>query len=165
MPTALSPRKVKYALAGLFLGTTTLWFTSRFLLSTNFLPHWYGYVGNQRLLWTNVVADVVIGLSYVAISVTLLRLVRRIGPDLPYSQLFWAFGLFIVSCGVAHFTEVVTVWKPVYWLSAAVKIVTALASSCLACAALSLPVWSPNVIRKFALFTCRGMPKIFLKSN
>jgi hypothetical protein len=27
------------------------------------------------------------------------------------------------------------------------------------------PGWSPNVIRKFALFTCRGMPKIFLKSK
>jgi PAS domain S-box-containing protein len=47
---------------------------------------------------------------------------------LPYSGFFWAFGLFIVSCGVTHFLEIVTVWKPVYWLSAAAKIVTAAAS-------------------------------------
>src|SRR5262249_4117535 len=76
----------------------------------------------------NVIADLLIGLSYVAISTTLAWLVRRAGKDLPYSGFFWAFGLFIVSCGVTHFFEIVTIWKPVYWLSAAVKIVTAGAS-------------------------------------
>jgi two-component system, cell cycle sensor histidine kinase and response regulator CckA len=124
----LSPRKARFVLAALFLGAATLWFSSRALLSTNFLPHWYCYVGNQRLLWTNVISDLAIGLSYVAISATLVWLVHRAGRDLPYSQFFWAFGLFIVSCGATHFMEIVTVWKPVYWLSAAVKIITAAAS-------------------------------------
>lgn len=127
--TPLTQRKVRLALSGLFLGASTLWLGSRFLLSSNFLPHWYCYVGNQRLLWTNVIADLVIGLSYVVISATLVWLVRRAGRDLPYSQFFWAFGLFIISCGGTHFMEVLTVWKPVYWLSAAVKIVTAAASA------------------------------------
>ncbi len=54
---------------------------------------------------------------------------RRAKQDLPYSHFFWAFGLFIISCGATHFLEVVTVWKPVYWLSAAVKVVTAAASA------------------------------------
>lgn len=125
----LSQRAVRFVLSGLFLGTATLWLGSRFLLSSNFLPHWYCYVGNQRLLWTNVIADMVIGLSYVVISATLVWLVRRAGRDLPYSQFFWAFGLFIISCGGTHFMEVLTVWKPVYWLSAAVKIVTAASSA------------------------------------
>jgi PAS domain S-box-containing protein len=122
-------RKAKFALAGLFLLTAAIWFSSRTLLATNFLPHWYCYVGNQRLLWTQVITDLVIGLSYVVISVTLVWLVRRTGRDLPYPYFFWAFGLFIVSCGGTHFMEVITVWKPVYWLSAAVKIVTASASA------------------------------------
>src|SRR5262252_3229177 len=85
----LSRRKVSLVLAGLFLTAAALWFTSRPLLSSNFLPHWYCYVGNQRLLWTNVIADLVIGLSYVAISTTLIWLVRRAGRDLPYSHFFW----------------------------------------------------------------------------
>jgi PAS domain S-box-containing protein len=127
--TPLTQRKARLALSGLFLGTATLWLGSRFLLSSNFLPHWYCYVGNQRLLWTNVLADLVIGLSYVVISVTLVWLVHRARRDLPYSHFFWAFGVFIVSCGGTHFMEVLTVWKPVYWLSAAVKIVTAAASA------------------------------------
>jgi hypothetical protein len=79
LQTPLTERKVMLALSGLFLGTAILWLGSRFLLSSNFLPHWYCYVGNQRLLWTNVIADLVIGLSYVAISATLVWLVRRAG--------------------------------------------------------------------------------------
>jgi two-component system, cell cycle sensor histidine kinase and response regulator CckA len=127
--TESQARAVKAGLIALFLMTTALWFSSRTLLATNFLPHWYCYVGNARLLWTNVISDLMIGISYVVISATLAQLVRRAGRDLPYTGFFWAFGLFIVSCGGTHFLEVVTVWKPVYWLSAAVKVVTAVASA------------------------------------
>jgi len=123
-----TPRVLKLGLLALTGGTATAWLTSRAMLSTNFLPHWYCFLGNTRLLWTTVIADLLIGFSYVVISTTLARLVRRAGRVLPYSGFFWAFGLFIVSCGVTHFFEVVTVWKPVYWLSAAAKIVTAMAS-------------------------------------
>ncbi|HXN52938.1 MAG TPA: ATP-binding protein [Candidatus Acidoferrum sp.] len=123
-----TPRAVKLGLLALTCATSVVWLSSRTLLSTNFLPHWYCFVGNTRLLWTTVIADLLIGLSYVAISTTLAWLVRRAGRDLPYSSFFWAFGLFIVSCGVTHFLEIVTVWKPVYWLSAAAKAITAAAS-------------------------------------
>ncbi len=124
----LSPREIKLLLAGLLAATVALWFSSRALLSTDFLPHWYCFVGNVRLLWTNVIADLLIGVSYVVISLTLAWLVRRAKGDLPYSGFFWAFGLFIVSCGVTHFFEILTIWRPVYWLSAFAKVVTAVAS-------------------------------------
>jgi len=123
-----SPRPARIALFLLILGAVLLWFFSRAILASNFLPHWYCYIGNRRLVWTNVVADLLIGVSYVVISYTLAHLVRRAGDALPYKGFFWAFGLFIVSCGATHFMEVLTIWKPVYWLSAAVKIITALAS-------------------------------------
>src|SRR3984893_5007995 len=123
-----TPHTVRLGLLTLTFATAAVWLSSRALLSTNFLPHWYCFVGNTRLLWTTVIADLLIGWSYVAISTTLAWLVRRSGGDLPYSSFFWAFGLFIVSCGVTHFLEIVTVWKPVYWLSAAAKVVTAAAS-------------------------------------
>ena len=106
-----------------------LWLSSRALLTANFLPHWYCYAGNARLLWTTVLGDLFIGLSYVVISATLVRIVRRAGQDLPYQGFFWAFGLFIISCGLTHFLEIVTVWRPVYWLAAAVKILTAVSSA------------------------------------
>src|ERR1700730_13830684 len=127
-----TPRAAKLGLIALTCATSVIWLSSRVLLSTNFLPHWYCFVGNARLLWTTVIADLLIGLSYVAISTTLAWLVRRSGRDLPYSGFFWAFGLFIVSCGVTHFFEILTVWKPVYWLSAAAKVITPAASVCTA---------------------------------
>jgi len=127
--SASSPRTFKKALVVLFLLAGATWISSRTLLSANFLPHWYCFVGNKRLLWTTVIADLLIGISYVAISATLAQLVRRAGRCLPYTGFFWAFGLFIVSCGVTHFLEVVTVWKPVYWLAAAAKVLTAAVSA------------------------------------
>ncbi len=122
-------RAVKLTLMGLFLLTVGIWLGSRTLLGANFLPHSLCYLGNQRLLWTNVIADAFIGLSYVSIAATLVWLAQRAGRDLPYSRFFCAFGLFLVSCAATHFLEMVTVWKPLYWLLAATKVITAAASA------------------------------------
>jgi PAS domain S-box-containing protein len=96
--------------------------------SGTFLPHLYCYLSNPALTWTHVVADTLIGLSYVAISCTLIYLVRRSQGRIPFDWLLLSFGLFIVACGATHFMEVLTIWQPYYWLAASVKIVTAIAS-------------------------------------
>jgi PAS domain S-box-containing protein len=57
--------------------------------------------------------------------------------------MFLAFGLFIVSCGMTHFMEVVVLWRPFYWFSGDVKMVTALSS---VATALALPVVVPRVL-------------------
>jgi PAS domain S-box-containing protein len=124
----ISRRGVTTALIALSALMAAVWLGSRTLLSTNFLPHEFCYLRNARLLWTNVICDFLIGISYVVISATLFWIVRRAGRELPYPSFFWAFALFIVSCGLTHFMEVVTVWKPVYWLAAATKAVTAASS-------------------------------------
>lgn len=128
VPFGARPRRTRLLLMLLFLGTACLWFSSRAMSNSNFLPHWYCLAGNARLLWTTVLADLLIGVSYVAISATLVRIVRRSAQELPYQGFFWAFGIFIVSCGATHFMEIVTIWKPVYWAAAAVKILTAVSS-------------------------------------
>jgi PAS domain S-box-containing protein len=96
--------------------------------SPQFLPHLYCYLGNNRLIWLHVTSDLLIGFSYVAISSTLAYLVWRERESIPFSWMFIAFGVFIIACGFTHFMEVLVIWKPVYWLSGAVKLVTALAS-------------------------------------
>jgi PAS domain S-box-containing protein len=58
--------------------------------------------------------------------------------------MFLAFGLFIVACGLTHFMEVVTVWVPVYVLSAVVKGLTAAASMA---TAIVLPFIVPQILR------------------
>lgn len=110
-----------------------------------FLPHLYCYLANGPLVWTNVIADLAIGFSYVAISYTLLHLVSRSQGAIPFHWLLLAFGLFIVACGATHFMEVVTIWRPYYWVSAAVKVVTAAASIS---TAIALPVLSPGILQK-----------------
>ena len=114
----------------------------RSILSTNFLPHAYCYLNNGQLIALHVGSDTVIWLSYLAISFTLVYLVRRTRREIPFSWMFLAFGLFIVACGFTHFMDVVVLWKPVYWLAGDVKLVTALAS---VVTAIALPGLVPQV--------------------
>ena len=98
------------------------------VFSSDYLPHFYCYLGSRRLVWSHVVTDTLIGISYLAISITLAHLLYRGRRELPFHWMFLAFGLFIVACGLTHLMEVVTVWVPVYVLSAIVKGITAAAS-------------------------------------
>jgi two-component system, cell cycle sensor histidine kinase and response regulator CckA len=113
------------------------------VLSSAYVPHLYCYLGSTSLAWTHAIADTLIGLAYVAISATLAYLIHRGRSDLPFHGLFFAFALFIVACGSSHLVEAVTVWVPVYVLSAAIKVVTALSS--IATAAM-LPFVVPDVL-------------------
>jgi len=99
--------------------------TMRGLLSTQFLPHAYCYLYDKGLIALHLGSDTIIWLSYVSISITLAYLVHRTRREIPFSWMFLAFGTFIIACGFTHFMEVVVLWKPLYWLSADVKIVTA----------------------------------------
>jgi signal transduction histidine kinase len=117
---------------------------SKLISANEFLPHATCYLRNERLIWLHASSDLVIGLSYVAISSTLAYLVFRARREIPFHWMFLAFGLFIITCGFTHFMEVWTVWQPVYWLSGYVKIVTGIAS---ASTAIFLPTLVPKVIR------------------
>ena len=107
-----------------------------------FLPHGYCYLWNRPLLLTHLTSDVLIGASYVVISFALAALVHRARREIPFSVVFVAFGLFIITCGLTHFMEVWTLWKPVYWLSAYMKAVTAVAS---VSTAVAMPFMIPRV--------------------
>ncbi|HEY1077550.1 MAG TPA: GGDEF domain-containing protein [Fontimonas sp.] len=91
------------------------------------LPHGYCLAWKPGLLWTMVITDLLIGLAYVSISSAPFVFIRR-RRELQFSWMFVLFGIFIFACGLTHFVAVVGIWKPVYQLEAAVKVVTALAS-------------------------------------
>src|ERR1700730_16237502 len=76
----------------------------------------------------HLLRDLMIGLSYVAISLGLVYFVRHARNDIPFSWIFLGFGVFILASAATHFMEVWTLWTPVYWLSGAVKLMTAAAS-------------------------------------
>lgn len=95
--------------------------------SSGFMPHGYCYMWRPGLLWLHVVSDILIALAYFSIPFTLIYFIRK-RRDVPFNWIFACFGLFIFACGATHAMEVWTLWHATYWLSGAVKVITALAS-------------------------------------
>jgi PAS domain S-box-containing protein len=100
--------------------------SDNFFSNPGFMPHIHCYLSQPALVWTMMVTDLLIGIAYVAISVTLWVLIRRI--KIPFSPVVLCFGVFIGACGATHFMEVWTLWNPDYWIAAFIKLLTALAS-------------------------------------
>src|SRR4051812_1134420 len=95
----------------------------------DFMSHGHCYLWLKSLVRLHLFSDLIIGLSYVFISLTLVYFVRRGHGDIPFHWIFLAFGSFIIACGATHFMEVWTLWTPLYWLSGSVKLVTACVSA------------------------------------
>ncbi|HEX8456258.1 MAG TPA: ATP-binding protein [Pyrinomonadaceae bacterium] len=109
-----------------------------------FMTHEHCYLGIAPLVLMHFASDLLIGLSYVAISLTLTYLVYRARRDIPFHWVFLAFGLFIVACGSTHFMEVWTTFNaPVYWFAGYLKLITAVAS---VATALVLPPLIPRTL-------------------
>ncbi len=127
------------ALALLFPG---VW--SSLLTVNGFIPHGHCYLWRPGLVWLHVISDSLIALAYVMISATLAYLVYKTRQEIPFHWMFLAFGSFIVACGGTHAMEVWTLWRPLYWLSGALKVVTAIASVTTASV---LPFLVPRALR------------------
>ncbi len=74
-----------------------------------------------------MVADVAVWGAYTAIPLVLLTLVLR-RRDMPFPRLFWLFAAFIFACGSTHLIDAVLFWWPIYRVSAAAKVLTAVVS-------------------------------------
>ena len=106
-----------------------LWnFLHNLLFIGNYIPHGHCYLWQRELVALHVVSDSAIAIAYFSIPLSLLYVVFK-RKDLPFRNIFWLFGAFILSCGTTHVMEVWTLWHPVYWLSGTVKFITALISA------------------------------------
>ena len=111
--------------------------------ASGYMPHAHCYLWEPRLVAIHGISDLLIGISYLAISLTLAYLVYRARDHIPFQWMVLAFGLFIVACGMTHFMAVVTLWTPIYWLSGDVKVITAMASLG---TAIALPPLVPRIL-------------------
>ncbi len=102
-------------------------YLDRVFSSPGFMPHGMCFQWRPDILTLHVVADSLIALAYFSIPFTLLYFVRR-RKDLQFNWIYLCFAVFIIACGATHLMEIWTIWQPVYWLSGAVKAITALAS-------------------------------------
>ena len=78
------------------------------------------------LLWGG--SDLLIFLSYTAIPIALLRVLRGRG-DIKQGWLVLLFAGFILLCGITHFLSIVTLWFPIYPVQGVVKLLTGLVSA------------------------------------
>lgn len=93
----------------------------------NFMPHGYCYLWQPDLVALHVISDSLITLAYTIIPFTLLYFIRK-RKDLPFNWIFACFGLFIIFCGATHAMEIITLWKPLYWVSGLLKAATGIIS-------------------------------------
>jgi signal transduction histidine kinase len=98
-----------------------------FFQTQGFMPHGMCLLWKPAVLWTMIIGNGIIALSYFLIPVALIYLIikRR---DIGFKWIFVLFGLFILACGVTHVMSIVTLWNPMYGLEALILLFTGIIS-------------------------------------
>ena len=96
-------------------------------LFTDFMPHGHCFLWNPWVLWTSVVSDALIFLSYFSIPITLLYFLFKL-PEIKYWSIITLFAAFILGCGFTHLVEIWNMWHGNYFFIAICKAITALLS-------------------------------------
>ncbi len=89
-----------------------------------FIPPGHSSLWQPELVGLHLVSDALIALACYSILLTLFDALRR-RRDLPCPRILWLLGALIVACGTAHLMEIWTLGHPTYWLSGAIKLITA----------------------------------------
>lgn len=96
-------------------------------LTGRYAPHGYCLLWQPELVWTHVIADVLIASAYFSIPLALITFARR-RRDVSFGWMIWLFALFILACGTSHLMQVWNLWHGDYGAEAIVKAITAAAS-------------------------------------
>lgn len=98
------------------------------LLNTDSFPRrWECGVWTSPHGWLHILSDLATFTAYLAIPFVLLYYLRK-RPDVPFPRIFYMFAAFIFACGTVHLIEAIIFWWPVYRLSGAFKLLTAIVS-------------------------------------
>ncbi len=60
------------------------------------------------VIWTNLISDSIIAISYFTIPIALIYFVKR-RKDVAFNWVFVAFAVFIVACGITHVFNVIAI--------------------------------------------------------
>ncbi len=91
------------------------------------VPHGFCIKWTPGLLWSYVVSDTLIAMSYFSIPLSLAFFVKR-RKDLQFRWVFQLFSAFILACGTTHLLSILLLWQPFYWVDAMLKVITAVIS-------------------------------------
>lgn len=93
----------------------------------DYMPHGMCLLWEPWLLLLWAGSDLLIFLSYTAIPIALLMVLRK-RTEVPHARLVALFASFILLCGLTHFFGIVTLWYPIYPWVGLVKLATGLVS-------------------------------------
>lgn len=96
--------------------------------SAAWMAHGYCLLWTPWLVALHAIPDLFIFLSYTAIPLALLRVLKARADIAEYRALVVLFASFILFCGVTHLMGLVTLWYPVYVVQGALKATTAAVS-------------------------------------
>src|SRR3977135_1459225 len=102
-------------------------FFERLLDSSLFSPHGICLLWEPEMICLHVGSDALLAIAYFSVpfALAIFGSKRR---DLKFGWLYWAFGIFIMACGVTHVLSIYTLWVPIYGIEGLVKAATAVAS-------------------------------------
>ncbi len=103
-------------------------FWGRLFDPTGFIPRAQCGAWTPALIWLHNLSDFFIWTAYLAIPIVLMRFAYKRRHELPFAQVFWLFGLFIIACGSTHLMDIILFYNPLYRLSGLIKLITAAAS-------------------------------------
>jgi hypothetical protein len=92
----------------------------------HFAPHGACLLWDPTLVPLTIVANIAIALAYLAIPLQLTAVLRM--KSLLPNWAVMLFMAFIVLCGVGHGIEVLTLFRPYYWLQVVENALTAVVS-------------------------------------
>ena len=92
-----------------------------------YIPYEHCYLWQTNLVGLHVLSDALIAIAYFSIPLMLAYFARQ-RTDIPFPGVFILFSLFVISCATAYLMAIWTLWHPDYWLSGAIKALTALIS-------------------------------------
>ncbi|GHF98454.1 hypothetical protein GCM10017161_28700 [Thalassotalea marina] len=95
--------------------------------NSNYMPHGHCYLWQPHILWSHVVADFVIAVSYFSLPVAIILFALK-RKDIGENKLFYLFSSFILFCGITHLIGILTIWHGIYGIHAISKILTAMVS-------------------------------------
>ena len=93
----------------------------------NFMPHGYCFLWVPEVLWSQIIAEIIIASAYIVISLTLFYLVAK-RKNIPFAWIITFYATFIFLCGLTHIVGLLTIWYPFYVLDSIIKVITAAVS-------------------------------------
>lgn len=123
----MTPKKTYWIGGAILLFSIILYFSMGPDFGQPFMNHGHCFYWTPEILWTYVISNSLIGLSYVFLSFQILRyhLAKK---NEHAKDLFYLFSGFILSCGIGHFIMVLNIWAGWYHLEALWNLGTCLIS-------------------------------------